>query len=236
MQSPPFSNRPTPQDAQAPGSISLPAEDVERARELIAQFRPGLDDDSAKPLEDRLFFHINQLRASFGDIRAVKGKQIIDVACGSQFYVDNYQGRYDPWMSRLLVSLGAMSLGIDIAPQHEVEKFKPRPTDLTVPDALSFLESNSFDAYYISAFPTRKAVKHLVEKGLEWPAIRENILSHLNRALKPGGIVIRRFNNGDEKLVAGVLESPRPPVEPPALTMPPPYPRTMWRHYDDDEL
>ena len=66
--------------------------------------------------------------------------------------------------------------------------------------------------------------------------MRQKILSHLNRALQPGGVVIKQFTPADEALVADTLKTLSPPAETPAPTMPPPYLRSMWRHYEDDDL
>lgn len=235
MHAPHPSNGRDTHSAPAQEAARRPLEDFRIATQLIDKYRPGLDETITESMRERIFFHIDKLRQTFGDLNEVKGKQIIDVACGSRCYPDNMGGKYDPWMSRLLVSLGATPIGIDIAEQQE-EAFTPHPADLTVPNALTSLASNSVDAYYICAFPTRKAIAHIVEKGLTWPAIRENILSHLNRALKPGGVVIRKFTSADEELVAKTLKNISKPAEPPQATMPPPYIRTMWRHYEDDDL
>ena len=235
MQSPDFGTHSTHQPTTQPNHQSRPLADFRIAFHLIDKSYPDLDDASYDRLRKRVFQHINNLRASFPNLNEVKGMRILDVACGSKCYVDNARGKYDPWMSRLLVFLGAKPVGLDTADQRG-EDFKPLKVDLTNPDALQGLESDSFDAYYICAFPTRKAIKHLVEKGLEWPAMRENILSHLNRALKPGGVVIKQFTPADEALVADTLKNLSPPAETPAPTMPPPYLRPMWRHYEDDEL
>jgi hypothetical protein len=235
MHAPHPSNCRDTQTSPAPEAARRPLEDFRIATQLIDKYRPGLDETITESMRERIFFHIDRLRQSFGDIHAVKGMQIIDVACGSRCYPDNNGGKYDPWMSRLLVSLGATPLGIDIAEQQG-EAFRPHQADLTVLDALASLESSSVDAYYICAFPTCKAIARIVEKGLTWPAIRENILSHLNRALKPGGVIIRKFTSADEELVSNTLKNLSKPAETPAATMPPPYIHTMWRHYEDDDL
>ena len=107
-------------------------------------------------------------------------------------------------MSRLLYHLGAHPVGVDLAPQRG-EAFTSHTADLTIPDSLCFLESSSFDAVYVSAFPTRKAINHLMEKGLEWPSMRENLLAHIARCLKPDGKIIRQFSSADEELVSDTI-------------------------------
>ncbi|MEY4668281.1 MAG: hypothetical protein RL518_980 [Pseudomonadota bacterium] len=159
--------------------------------------------------------HIDFLRASYPDIHDVYGKRILDLACGSTCYEDNPRGKYDPWMSRLLCHLGAQPVGVDIAPQRG-ESFESHIVDLTIPGSLRFLESSSFDGVYVAAFPTRKAIRHIVEKGLDWTTIRGDILRHLARCLKPDGKMIRQFSIADEQLVSETLATIfRPP--PPSL-------------------
>jgi hypothetical protein len=82
-------------------------------------------------------------------------------------------------MSRLLKHLDASPLGIDICPQKN-KSFDFDPANLTVHDALGILDTASLDAIYVSAFPTRKMIQRLVERGIEWAAPRENMMEHLN--------------------------------------------------------
>ena len=215
-------------------SLGRPLSDFRIIWEVIESYHPRLSSDGGELVEKRVGFHLDQLRASFPNIHDVQGKRILDLACGSRNYEDDTLNRYEPWMCRLLLHLGALPVGVDLAPQRD-ERFKAECADLTIPDALSFLETQSFDAAYISAFPTRKAIRHLVSKGLSWPAMRENILVHTRRCLKPDGIIIRQFTEGDEELVRGVFKENRAPSPEPHL--PPNLRNPLPRHYyDDDEF
>ncbi len=177
-----------------------PLSDFRIARHLIDAKYPDIFEQDREPLSQRIFTHIDFLRAAYPNIYDVKDKRVLDLACGSTSYEDNNRGKYDPWMSRLLRYLGAHPVGIDLCPQNE-ESFEWHTADLTIPDALSFLDTHSFDAIYVCAFPTRKAIQHLVAKGVDWSTVRDNMLTHLARCLKPSGTIIRQFNPSDERLV-----------------------------------
>jgi hypothetical protein len=200
---------------------------------VIDTYYPNLPPDDAKPITGRLTFHLAQLRAAFPNLNELRDKDVVDIACGSRCYPDNTKKQYEPWMSRLLLHLGAIPFGVDLAAQQG-ETFHWRQADLTVPDALGILESNSFDAAYICAFPTRKAIRHLDSKGLSWPAMRENILSHVRRALTPEGVIIRSFTQADEDLVRREL-MPEPPQIPPQQTPLHKQPNYPPRYYFDDD-
>lgn len=201
---------------------------------LIETYYPNLPPDDAKPITGRLTFHLAQLRAAFPNLNDLRDKRVADIACGSRCYEDNTKKQYEPWMSRLLLHLGAIPVGVDLAAQQG-EAFDCRRADLTIPDALEILESASFDAAYICAFPTRKAIWHLDSKGLSWPDMRENILSHVRRALKPDGVIIRSFTQADEDLVRQALtpEPPPAPMQQKPVQAPPNYPPRYY--FDDDE-
>jgi SAM-dependent methyltransferase len=203
--------------------------DIRLASDLVRSYYPALSDSEIDPPQTRVIQHIDFLRSAFPDISEVRGKRILDVACGSRNYPDNVGGRYDPWMARLLVQLGAHPVGVDLSPQHN-ERFEWYQADLLVSNALAFLPSRSLDAYYICAFPTRKCVEAMFTTGPCWSDVRTEILSHLSRALKPEGRVIRTFTTATETYVADTSKPFLPPV-PPALSLPP---RPLPNHYYDD--
>lgn len=199
---------PGPADARVePNSLqseeapkSRPLSDFRIAAQLINAHYPDIAMQDRDPITNRILTHIDFLRATYQDIHHVKGKRILDLACGAPSYEDNARGKYDPWMSRLLKHLDACPLGIDICPQPN-KHFDFEVADLTIPDALSILDTASFDAVYVCAFPTRKMIQHLVERGIEWAPLRDNMMEHLSRALKPDGKFIRKFSESDELLV-----------------------------------
>jgi len=161
--------------------------------------------------------HLDLLRAAYPDLHEVHGKRILDVACGARNYCGNQANdpdrssslRFDPWMSRLLLSLGAHPVGLDICRQIH-EQFTSYQVDLTRKDALSFLPANSFDAFYVSGFPTTPAIKQFLSDGRTWPEVRDDILSHLHRSLKESGKVIRPFTEKTERFVASHLDLLKP--------------------------
>lgn len=199
---------PKPLTAAHSAALGNQLEDLRVITRVIRDFHPNLSPDEIKPIHRRLEFHLNQLRASFPDISMVRGKKILDIACGSRNYEDDTLKRFEPWMCRLLLHLGATPVGVDRVSQR-TEEFESHIADLTVPDALSCVKPPLFDGVYISGFPTCKAIEHLDSIGLTWPTMRENILYHARRLLKPGGIIIRQFDAGDEELVRLTLEKLR---------------------------
>ena len=216
---------PTSTPAKPPefASFGSPLSDLRIIWGVIDTYLPNTAPEDAEPIEKRLTFHLYQLREAFTNIDDVRGKRILDLACGSRTYEDDPLKRYEPWMCRLLLQLGAIPVGVDLAAQRE-ERFESHRADLTISDSLSFLPSHSFDAAYVSAFPTRKAIWHLDSKGLKWPSMREDILSHMRRCLKPEGVIIRQFSKGDEELVQRALTEVRKsqPTQPASQPAPQP--------------
>ena len=201
----PAPNSPLPSSRQSAHATEAsapqrPTSDFRIGRLLVDARYPDIAEQDREPLMRRIFTHIDFLRATYPNIHDVREKRILDLACGATSYQDNGRGKYDPWMSRVLRHLGAHPVGVDICPQHH-EGFESHTADLNVPDALSFLPTGSFDAVYVCAFPTRKSIQNLVERGVEWAPIRDNLAHHLNRCLKPDGKIIRQFSPADERLV-----------------------------------
>lgn len=180
--------------------VARPLSDFRVAEQLINTRYRDIATQDREPILSRIFTHIDFLRGTYPNIQDVAGKRILDLACGATSYEDNARGKYDPWMSRLLKHLDACPLGIDVCPQQD-ENFDSLPADLTVTDALSILDTASFDAIYVCAFPTRKMIQRLVEQGIEWGPLRDNMMEHLTRALKPDGKFIRKFSEFDARLV-----------------------------------
>lgn len=177
-----------------------PASDYRIVEPLIAEYSPKLSGPDRDFVATRIFSHLSVLRSHTPSLENLRGKQILDVACGSRLYTENNRGSHDPWMPRLLLALGAIPFGIDAEDQVN-ERFDFRKADLLIRDSLGFLASASFDSYHIRAFPTKKTATTIGECGLSWPAIRDNILSHLSRALKPGCKPICTFDEATDKYV-----------------------------------
>lgn len=200
-------------------------EDFQLATQLVLHYHPNLTEERIEPIRKRVIEHIDYLRVVLADLSHIKDKRVLDVACGSRNYKDDTVGAYEPWMARLLVHLGAIPFGVDLAPQRD-ERFEWRQADLLIPGSLNFLENHSFDAYYVCAFPTRKAVRTMLTTGPSWPTVRTELLSHLERCLKPGGTIIRTFTNKTEEYVEQVRQELQPKPQP---QLPP----HMRRYYED---
>lgn len=194
-------------------------DDAKLAGEVIRASYPDISPTEVEHISKRVFAHISFLRGAYPDFSQVRGKTVLDLACGSRSYPDNKDKRYDPWMPRLLLHLGAIPFGVDLHPQID-EKFDWRQANLLVRGSLNFLGNQSFDAYYICAFPTKIVVKEMVTNGPSWPDVRTEILSQVTRALKPDGRIIRTFTDESEKFVAEMSElfmPPRPVLPPPGV-------------------
>jgi hypothetical protein len=206
---------------ERPGRPPQP-EDIKLAEDVVRSYYPDIDKTEVEYISKRVLTHVSFLRGTYPDVSEVKGRSVLDIACGSRIYPENQDKRYDPWMPRLLLHLGARPFGVDLQPQVD-EKFPWRQANLLVPGSLQFLDSRSFDAYYICAFPTKLVVKEMVTNGPSWPDVRTEILSHVTRALKLDGRIIRTFTDESEKYVAEKSElfiPPRPVLPPPGM---PPY-------------
>lgn len=180
------------------------ASDPVLAKSLVLEYHRDLSDEQSAPARKRVLEHIHFLRAAFPDLEDVKGKRVLDIACGSRTYPDNRDYVYEPWMCRLLLRLGALPVGIDLFAQKG-ERFRSRQRDLLEPGALAGVKSSFFDAYYVCAFPTRKAVAAMHAGSRSWPDVRTELLSHLTRCLKPDGRIIRTFTVNTETYVDGEL-------------------------------
>lgn len=200
------------------------AEHVQLATDLVRNYYPDIAQTEQDYISERVLQHIDFLRSAYPDITSVRDKVVLDIACGSRSYPDNKDKKYDPWMPRLLLHLGAFPVGVDLHPQLE-ERFVWHQANLLEYGSLRFLKNASFDAYYICAFPTKKAVEEMVTKGPSWEDVRTDILAHVTRALKPDGRVIRTFTDESEKYVAETSLLFRP--------SPPPPSGIDWRYFED---
>ena len=203
---------PAPRSVPEPVAPPRQPQDEVLAYRLITTYY--IDDGSRnfEPARKNILQHLDRLRAAYPDLEELHGKRILDVACGARGYSGNRSDgtgdastiRFDPWMSRLLLSLGAHPIGIDICRQLN-ERFESVEIDLTRKNALATLPSGSFDAFYISAFPTTHAIQKFLSEGRTWLEVRDDILSHLQRSLKEDGKIIRPFTEKTESFVQGFL-------------------------------
>ncbi len=109
---------------------------------------------------------VGRIFRAFGSLAAVKGKRILDIACGSNtsrapsfVFVntpfgeqripisakEGYTAQFEPWFCRILLELGADPVGVDRGDLSQ-EAFEHYPVDLGQPGALDFFPDHSFDA------------------------------------------------------------------------------------------
>lgn len=153
---------------------------------------------------------LGRLENAFGNLSAVKGKRILDIACGSStskapasIYIntpfgekrinttdtEGYTAQFEPWFCRALLQMGAHPVGIDFG-NLEGEAFEHYRVDLGRIEALDFLPDYSFDAVQDSRlFGSPEFTAQFPD-----PADRLNVASEIcrqeRRLLKAGGRVI----------------------------------------------
>ncbi len=134
---------------------------------------------------------VDRLMDAFGQLAAVRGQYVLDIACGSNSSRSPVTGRrtaeFEPWMCRLLQELGARPVGVDIG-DLAGESFEHHRVDLGIPGSLDFLANGSFDAIHESRLfgsPEFRAAH-----GRDTERIRREIHRQERRLLRPGGILI----------------------------------------------
>ena len=172
-----------------------------RLAEKIAQ-EPGV--------KDIIQQFMGRIERAFGSLANVKGKRILDIACGSNtskapqsFFVDTpfgqrtikspdtsvYTAQFEPWFCRILLELGADPVGVDIG-DLEGEAFEHYHVDLGTPGALDFLPDHSFDAIQDSRlFGSPEFTAVFPERGQRL-TVSEEIKKQELRLLKEKGIII----------------------------------------------
>lgn len=186
-----------------------PAQDILLAHQLVQTYYPELIVNNELPaaISKTIYRHIDYLRAGYSDLKHLQGKKILDVACGSRAVPNNTEHQWDPWMSRLLTLLGAVPHGVDFFKQTN-ESFESTVKDLVEENALECFETNSFDAYYLCGFPNRISLHRIHTGPIGWEAFRTNMENHLQRILKPEGVIIRSFTERTEEFVLENLRLP----------------------------
>ena len=148
------------------------------------------------------------------DARALIGKCVLDLGCGSEDTADRRDWftrlwnqifdpdeltRFEPWYCRVAQEAGAEVLGIDIA-ANKGEVFRSMPLDLMNAETLDCLETESFDAANNMCF-TVPPESRRAESGTS-PAVmyklrmdhkaafdlNHEIFKQVERILKNGGI------------------------------------------------
>ncbi len=134
---------------------------------------------------------VTRLVDAFGSLSAIRGRAILDIACGSGSSRSPVTGRitseFEPWMCRLLVELGAHPVGLDIG-DNTGEAFEHHRVDLGIIGALDFLATASFDAIHESRLFGSPEFRSAHGPATE--RIRREIHRQERRLLRPGGILI----------------------------------------------
>jgi SAM-dependent methyltransferase len=153
---------------------------------------------------------VGRIVSAYGNLSAVKGQRILDIACGSStskfpasVYVnsplgeqmvqltatDDYTAQFEPWFCRIVLALGAQPVGIDVG-DMQGEAFEYYNADLGAKGALDFLPAKSFDAVQDSRlFGSPEFTAQFPDRSARIMVAAE-IRRQEQRVLKPGGIVI----------------------------------------------
>jgi hypothetical protein len=191
----------TPEERDLVASTLKALDDGYALSQKIAQ-EPGLE-EIIKQLSGRIY-------QVYGTFAAVKGRRILDIACGSNtskapsfIFVDTpfgesripipakagFTAQFEPWFCRILLELGADPVGIDLG-NLDAETFEHYKIDLGKPGGLNFLPDRSFDAVHDSRLFGSPEFTTQFPNQKDRLKIAAEIWSQEQRLLKPGGIVI----------------------------------------------
>jgi SAM-dependent methyltransferase len=176
----------------APGRTASDRALLDRAiGELDAQHRLASKIAAEPNLAAIMTEFVTRLMDAFGSLSAIRGQAVLDIACGSSSSRSPVTGRqtseFEPWMCRLLLGLGAHPVGLDIGEIAD-EAFEHHRVDLSVPAALDFLATGSFDAIHESRLFGSPEFRSAHGPATE--RIRREIHRQERRLLRPGGILI----------------------------------------------
>jgi hypothetical protein len=153
---------------------------------------------------------IGRLLSAFGSTAAVKGKRILDIACGSNTseapsfvfvdtpfgeqrvgipHVEGHTAQFEPWLCRILLELESHPVGVDLG-DLEGEAFEHYKVDLGQPGALDFLPSHSFDAVQDSRLFGSPEFTAQFPNRADRLRIADEIVRQERRLLRRDGVVI----------------------------------------------
>ncbi len=152
---------------------------------------------------------VGRLAKAYGELAALPGKHILDIACGSNssklpasFFLktlfggtsirsrnQGYTALFEPWFCRLLLEWGAEPVGIDFS-DLEAERFTHYSVDLGAPGALDFLSGRSFDGIQDSRLFGSPEFTAQFPEPADRVAVAREIVRQEARLLKPGGKLI----------------------------------------------
>jgi hypothetical protein len=160
-------------------------------------------------VEDIVSQMCGRLANSYGQLSIVRGKRILDIACGSNtsklpasLYVDTpfgevmigrpskgYTALFEPWFCRILFELGATPVGVDFG-DLEDELFIHHRVDLGKEGALDFLPDHSFDAVQDSRLFGSPEFTAQFRNRADHMRVAREIRRQERRLLKSNGLVI----------------------------------------------
>jgi len=161
---------------------------------------------------------VGRLAGAFGSASNLRGRRILDIACGSNtskspasIFINptfgkmrlgrlgkGYTAQFEPWFCRILFALGADPVGVDMG-DLDGEAFTHYPVDLGKTGALDFLPEHSFDGIQDSRlFGSPEFTAQFPDHSDRLQVARE-IRRQERRLLKPGGVII----HSDAQEVAG---------------------------------
>ena len=161
-------------------------------------------------IKDVLQQFIGRIQHAFGSLAHVKGRRILDIACGSNsskapgsFFINTpfgertisiadtsvYTAQFEPWFCRILLELGADPVGVDIG-DLEGEAFEHYYVNLGITGALDFFPSHSFDALQNSRLFGSPECTTMFPKRSQRLKVAEEMKKQEQRLLKKDGIII----------------------------------------------
>ncbi|HYK97527.1 MAG TPA: hypothetical protein VEU77_03960 [Candidatus Acidoferrales bacterium] len=140
---------------------------------------------------------VTRLQRAFGSLGALRGKRILDIACGSNSSRSPDTGErtaaFEPWFCRLLYELDADAVGVD-AGDLDGERFEHHTVDLSRIGALDFLPDASFDGVQDSRLFGSPEFRGVVKNERMRDAIKAELRRQERRMLKKGGVIIHTDN------------------------------------------
>ncbi|MGA2820823.1 MAG: hypothetical protein ABSF61_09240 [Anaerolineales bacterium] len=152
---------------------------------------------------------LGRIGNAFGRFSNVKGKRILDIACGSNTSkaptslriptpfgkieigraTSGYTAQFEPWFCRILLELGAHPVGVDLG-DLEREAFEHYRVDLGQRGALGFLPGHSFAAVQDSRLFGSPEFTFQFPHSADRSDVAQEIRRQERRLLRPDGILI----------------------------------------------
>jgi hypothetical protein len=161
-------------------------------------------------VEDIISQLVGRIETAFGSLAAVRGRRILDIACGSSTSKEpsllsftipfsrrkiwfskarGFTAKFEPWCCRILLASDAQPVGVDIG-NLEGEAFEYYEVDLGLKGALDILPSHSFDGIQDSRlFGSPEFTAQFPDRTARLRVARE-IREQEQRLLKKEGIII----------------------------------------------